>query len=329
MSSQGFHRLSIALVLAGLLLSTSAGNVSASFMRTDVPTLSGFTMLSNDDEPDDSGGGWLDTIVETGGDIVGGTKDIVVDVAGGVWDVAQQAPGAVWDFIVGIPGAVGGLFLSAWGWLINGSIDLSGWPAFLERFPILGAILGPIVQILLGLSPDGTISYLEIGLGLIAFAVPVVKGAQVFGRGVTKTLPWVDDAGDVVGAVRRNPGGLIDGISTTYRFARAKSIAPTADDFATLPGTSGVYVAVDATGQPLYVGMSSALSRRVPQHFSSSPSRFADSTARIKIIPTKSVTEALALECTLIKSVKPKFNVIHNNANACPAFLGVLPARVP
>jgi hypothetical protein len=281
------------------------------------------------DEEEESDGGWFDRAVETSGDILGGAKDVVVDTAGSVWGVLEDTPGAVWDFIKGVPGALGGLIVSGWNWLKDTTIELEEWRVFLESHWLLGVILGPIVQLLIGLAPDGTISYLELGLGILLFVIPGAKGAQFLKKGFDNLLPWVNDVDNAVGAVRRNPGGFFDGIADTYRFSRAKAITPSVDDFGKLPTSPGVYVAVDAQGTPLYIGMSNSLVRRVPQHFDNTPGPFAGSTQKIKILPTKTVPEARALECALIKTFMPEHNQVHKNANVCRDYTKDLFSLIP
>lgn len=335
----------VATVLGMLLLTGASGATATSAIP---PSGFGDQSLVQDSEEDeqakeeDDDGGWFSKLVDAGGDVVTGTKDAVVDGANEVWDVTERAPGiiwetvqplpgvvwdavqatpgVIWDIIRGTPGALADAGSAIWG-LLRTSFELGAWAEFLERHWLLGAILGPVVAILIGLSPDGTISILEIGIGLITLIIPGGKGVQIVSKRVDDLAPATDDAVRIVTGARRHPSGVLDGVSMMYRYSRAKVIAPTADGFAQLPQASGVYIARNAAGEPIYVGMSTWLPNRVPQHFSRYGSPFADSTSSLKIMPTSSVPEARALECSLIKTFMPEYNIVHRNANACPMYL--------
>jgi predicted GIY-YIG superfamily endonuclease len=295
------------------------------------------------EDEEDSDGGWFDNVVESGGNLVGVAKEGTVNGAGAVWnvaeqapgavwDVAEQAPGAVWDVAEQTPGAIGGAITGTWQSLrefFSNSVELRGWTEFLDDYPLLGIILGPLILIIIGLSPDGTISYLEIGLGLFALLIPAVKGGQALWRGMETLLPWASDAENAFTTVRHNPAGIVTGVMDTVRYARARIITPHADDFATLPKSSGVYEVRDAAGTPIYVGMSNSLHRRVLQHFVPPQSAFAPRTDTIKVMQTDSVTDARALECRLIKQFDPQFNVIFRGPGACPIYTEALVPLAP
>jgi len=279
---------------------------------------------AEDDE--DSGGGWFDNVVDSGGDIVGDATDVVVDGAGEVWDGAQQAPGAIWNGIEQAPGAAGDAVTGTWQSLrefFSNRVELHVWAEFLEDHPLLRIVLGPLVRIITGLSPDGTISYLEIGLGVLTLLIPAVKAGPALWSGIGKMLPWSSDAENVLATVRLNPGGIATGMMDMFRYFSARTIVPRAEDIATLPQSPGVYIALDETGTPIYVGMSNSLQRRVQQHFTGQQSVFAPRTDTIKIIQTDSVADARALECRLIKQFEPKDNVIYRGPGACPTFTGI------
>ncbi len=347
MAPQKSHRTLVAFVIAGLILSAGAGGASANQLLTmdNASVLSTLIIDVEDgtEDEEDSDGGWFDNVVESGGNLVGDAKEGTVNGAGAVWDVAEQAPGAVWDVaeqapgaIWGIaeqtPGAIGGAITGTWQSLrefFSNSVELRGWAEFLEDYPLLGIILGPLILIIIGLSPDGTISYLEIGLGFFALLIPAVKGGQALWRGMETLLPWASDAENVLTTVRQNPGGIITGVMDTVRYTRVPAIAPRADDFATLPKSPGVYVVRDAAGTPIYVGMSNSLHRRVQQHFVPPQSAFAPRTDTIKVMQTDSVTDAQALECRLIKQFDPQFNVIFRGPGACPIYTEALVPLAP
>ena len=333
MSPQRFQRTLVALVVLSLLLSSGASALH-------LPTIEVARMMIVDvaddmEDEDDSDGGWFDNVVESGENLVGNAKDGTVSGAGAVWGVAEQtpgavwgaaeeAPGAVWGVAEQAPGAIGGMVTGTWQSLrefFSNSVELRGWAELLEDYPLLGFFLGPLVLILIGLSPDGTISYLEIGLGFLALLVPAVKGGQALWNGMGKLLPWASDAEKAVTTIRQNPGGIINGMLDTFHYARARIIAPIADDFATLPKSPGVYIVRDAQGTPIYIGMSNSLHRRVQQHFAPPQHEFVPDADTIKIMKTDSVTDARALECRLIKQFWPEYNVVHKTPNSCPIYI--------
>lgn len=82
-----------------------------------------------------------------------------------------------------------------------------------------------------------------------------------------------------------------------------------------LPSKSGVYKFIDKNGRVLYIGKAINLRNRVRQYFSKSgttASRIAAMTAKVydvELIITDSEVEALILEATLIKKLKPHYNI--------------------
>ncbi|MCL6522470.1 MAG: excinuclease ABC subunit UvrC [Firmicutes bacterium] len=82
-----------------------------------------------------------------------------------------------------------------------------------------------------------------------------------------------------------------------------------------LPEQPGCYLFRDAAGEVIYVGKAVSLKSRVRSYFHS-PSALSPKVAamvpqiaRIETVVTDSETEALALECNLIKHYRPRFNV--------------------
>src|SRR5918996_332346 len=87
------------------------------------------------------------------------------------------------------------------------------------------------------------------------------------------------------------------------------------EQIARLPEQPGVYVWASASGETLYVGKARSLRDRVRSYLGAhglSPRHDAllDEIARLEVILTDSVMEALALENNLIKQRTPKYNIL-------------------
>jgi excinuclease ABC subunit C len=87
------------------------------------------------------------------------------------------------------------------------------------------------------------------------------------------------------------------------------------DQIARLPEQPGVYLYFNAEGDTIYVGKARALRDRVRNYlgaYGTDPKTDAllDEVARLEVIVTDSVVEALALENNLIKQRAPKFNIL-------------------
>src|SRR6188472_4619861 len=87
------------------------------------------------------------------------------------------------------------------------------------------------------------------------------------------------------------------------------------DQIARLPEQPGVYLWGDAHGDTIYVGKARSLRDRVRSYLGAyglSPRHDAllNDIARLEVIVTDSVVEALALENNLIKQRSPKFNIL-------------------
>ena len=87
------------------------------------------------------------------------------------------------------------------------------------------------------------------------------------------------------------------------------------EQIARLPEQPGVYLYLNAEGETIYVGKARALRDRVRNYLGAyggdaKTDALLDEIARLEIIVTDSVVEALALENNLIKQRSPKFNIL-------------------
>jgi excinuclease ABC subunit C len=86
------------------------------------------------------------------------------------------------------------------------------------------------------------------------------------------------------------------------------------DQIARLPEQPGVYLYLNAAGDTIYVGKARALRDRVRNYLGAygadaKTDALLDEVARLEVIVTDSVVEALALENNLIKQRAPKYNI--------------------
>jgi excinuclease ABC subunit C len=87
------------------------------------------------------------------------------------------------------------------------------------------------------------------------------------------------------------------------------------DQIARLPEQPGVYLYYNAVGDTIYVGKARALRDRVRNYLGAAgvdpkTDALLDEVARLEVIVTDSVVEALALENNLIKQRTPKYNIL-------------------
>ncbi len=88
------------------------------------------------------------------------------------------------------------------------------------------------------------------------------------------------------------------------------------EELKNLPDNPGVYLMHNADGEIIYVGKAKVLKNRVRQYFHSSANHtpkvraMVSNIAYFEYIITDSESEALALECNLIKKHRPKYNIL-------------------
>ncbi len=95
---------------------------------------------------------------------------------------------------------------------------------------------------------------------------------------------------------------------------------------ATLPEAPGVYRMLDGRGNALYIGKARSLKKRVPAYLQPARlperlRRMVSETVSLEIIVTHSEAEALLLEATLIKRLKPRYNIVLRDDKSYPWLL--------
>jgi len=93
-----------------------------------------------------------------------------------------------------------------------------------------------------------------------------------------------------------------------------------------LPNKPGVYRMLDAAGAVLYVGKAKDLKKRVSSYtrYERQPTRLKRmirATSDMEFVVTETETEALLLEATLIKRLKPRYNILLRDDKSFPYIL--------
>ena len=116
---------------------------------------------------------------------------------------------------------------------------------------------------------------------------------------------------EVVPATWDSPGGLASGMTIIRRHVK------------TLPGSPGVYRMTNARGDVLYVGKAHNLKKRVTTYANPGKlpirlQRMVAETTAMEFVTTHTEVEALLLESNLIKTLKPRYNVLFRDDKSFP-----------
>lgn len=113
------------------------------------------------------------------------------------------------------------------------------------------------------------------------------------------------------------------------------------DAIRSLPSSAGIYQYIDAKGRILYIGKAKNLSKRVKSYFNLTPSLSPKETLSLRIrkmleetvslhhIVVNSEHDALILENSLIKQLKPKYNILLRDDKTYPYLYVDLQERYP
>ena len=107
-------------------------------------------------------------------------------------------------------------------------------------------------------------------------------------------------------------------------FAQAVAVIESTRENA--PEKPGCYRMLDDKGQALYIGKARDLKKRLqaysrPQTLSNRLQRMLTSTHSVELMITKTETEALIMEASMIKSLKPRYNILLRDDKSFPSLL--------
>ncbi|MEL7394667.1 MAG: excinuclease ABC subunit UvrC, partial [Pseudomonadota bacterium] len=114
--------------------------------------------------------------------------------------------------------------------------------------------------------------------------------------------------------------------SSPIKEPRKRGVDVIKDNLSRLPGKPGVYRMFGEDETVLYVGKAKSLKARVSSYtrIGGQTQRIAAmimATARMEFVVTETETEALLLEASLIKSLKPRFNILLRDDKSFPYIL--------
>jgi excinuclease ABC subunit C len=98
------------------------------------------------------------------------------------------------------------------------------------------------------------------------------------------------------------------------------------DEVSRLPDAPGVYRMIGEDDEVLYVGKAKSLKKRVVQYaqgrfHTNRIAHMVDATRAMEFVTTRTEADALLLEINLIKSLKPRFNVLLRDDKSFPEIM--------